>query len=319
VATNGVTATTVTLSFNPEIQNATAFIFNRVSNYYTDINATLTITFQFYNRNNQIFKTAIFSGRYNSPRNFPSLINFDIPETLYRIRILSSNMRTSISASDTFSIRTEFFPLTVDVRSINAIATVDLDYVNDGIFRLTYEGAGGAETDVRIEKDRSVYNIMSLTPETLFLFRLYVDGALIDTISSTTLENASSNYVISDFFDGSKFNLNELSRNARKDIAKNLNNVFNTGDTVQVKNELSAKFVKKGETLQTNGGNVLVPFNETDGSGQQVNLEINEGTTVTVEYEETSNALIIDSTEYGIGDTLVLGSKKCTITEYEDE
>lgn len=317
--TNGVSSISPELYFNPVIENATAFIFNGVFEYYTDTNVTIPIRFDFYNDQNVIFKTITFTGSYNNPRNFPTTIGFNSTETLRRIKMVSTNMRTSIGATDTFSIQTEFFPLLINVRSINAIATVDMDYVDDGVLRLTYEGPDGLETDVKIEESTSVYNIQSLLPETTFVFRIYVDGALIDTISETTLENVSSNYILSDFFDGNKFNLNKFSKEAKENIARNMNNVFNTGDIVQVKDELSVKFVKRGETLQTNGSNVLVPFVQTEGSGQQVNLEVEEGTTVAVGYEETSNSVVIDSTTYSIGDTLVLGSQKCTITDYEDE
>ena len=203
---------------------------------------------------------------------------------------LRYTLMVAISNTDTFSFQKEFFPLLVTVRSINALATVDMDFVGDNGLRLTYEGPDGSEVDVKTDSLQGVYNVINLLSETLYVFRLYVDAVLTDTISETTLEDLSSNYVVTDFFDGKQFQIQNLSRETRQKMSKIMNTVFNTGDIVKMKTdnrEVNAKFVKRGDTISTEGSDLLVPFVETDGSGQSFNLEV-DGTTVMVGYNETS-------------------------------
>lgn len=322
--TNGRTETII---FNPPIENATAFVFSTshqiVGRNFNFSNVTMSIL--------DASGVGIAGARYRAKPStqYPRIalegqINFREAATVAKITFstTTADANLNISKTHTFSIQVEFFPLLITPRSINVLATLDLDLVGNGVARVTYEGLDGAEVDVQTNASQSVYNIVSLIPATLYVFRLYIDGVLIDTITTSTLENLSTNYEMSDFFDGNKFNLQRLSREARLQLSRQMNTVLSTGDILQVKknnNEISTRFVKRGENITAAGNNLLVPFVETGGSGQHFNLELEEvGTTVTVGYNETSNTVVIASTDYGIGDTLILDGKKCTIEDYEE-
>ena len=317
-----------TINFNPPIENATYFKFDspqtitsadssKDSKAFLEIwNGSTRVGGKYLYGEKRALST-IDSTYYLSPR--PTTIT-SITITGHANRDGSIISIISINQSTTFSFTVEIFPLLVNVRSINALATVDLDFVGDNDLRLTYEGPDGAEVDVKTDSLQSVYNVSNLMSETLYVFRLYVDAVLTETISETTLEDLPSNYVVTDFFDGKQFQIQNLSRETRKKMSQKLNAVFNTGDIMKLKKDnrdLIAKFVKRGDTIKTEGSDLLVPFLETDGSGQSFNLEV-DGTTVMVGYNETSNTVVVDSVEYGIGDTLLLDGKKCTITEYEE-
>lgn len=247
------------------------------------------------------------------------------PFTLYRMSLRGykrfsyhkGSPIVTLSTRSTFLVTTEPPPpLVVNIRAINALVTIE---GNTGSYKLTYEGPDNIEVVVQTHVEQSVYNIVSLIPETEYVFRLYEGSELLETISATSLEDVSSNYVTSDFFDGKQFQLQELSKQARRKMSKNMNSVFNTGDILKVKmnREINAKFVKRGDTITSDGNNLLAPFVETDGSGQHFILQGDN--TVTVGYDETSNTIVIDTVEYRIGDNLVLDGKKCTIQEYDEE
>lgn len=255
-----------------------------------------------------------------SPSSFTDLEPFTLTKITFEPYSYSGFSKPIVTwtKTSTFTVTVERPPLEVNMRSISALATVQ----DAGVAKLTYEGPDGEEHDVETVDSQSVYHVVSLLPETEYTFRLYQGSEVLKTITATTLEDTVENYVKSDYFDGKRYQLKDLSKLARGKMSRKMNDVFDTGDVLRIKDkkgdEVDAKFVKRGETITGGGVNVVVPFVETDGPGQKFYLSTDQNTTQ-IDYSESSNTISINSTEYGVGDSFVLDNNKYTVAEYDDD
>jgi len=191
-------------------------------------------------------------------------------------------------------------------------------------YQITYEGPTGGEVNAIEGVTALEHNVTGLLPETLYTIRLYADTgggyALQEETVVETLPNVAANYDVSDFTTDGVISLSSLPVSTLTNIAHVMTEIFNTGDIVNiaVKGNLSTSFINLGDTLsiaEING--VLLPFEETTGAGQNVNVTLSDGTTtVAVDYDETVNSVTVDSVVYYPGDSFVMDGKKVTVIEF---
>ena len=164
--------------------------------------------------------------------------------------------------------------------------------------------------------------IYNLQPSLTYTFRLYysVDGlnyTLKETASTTMLADTEANSNLAFFLDGTFYDLTALNRETRSRLEPYLNSLT-TGNEVVVDD---TRFTGRRLTLVTNGststipsGNsILLPFNENDGSSQNVTIELSDTSNVTVTYDDLSNEINVGGTTYSEGDVFVLDGKKVTV------
>ncbi|CAN0244307.1 unnamed protein product [Ectocarpus sp. 6 AP-2014] len=172
-------------------------------------------------------------------------------------------------------------------------------------------------TDVKSTK------VVNLTSTTSYTAYLYVDiGNGLESRENAvfdTLQDTLENYDTSVYSDNGKFDLSSIGTAALGLMDKYLNDLFTTGDTLELKvgnKTKTAKFVNRGSTVSVSDSTSLVaPFSDDGGSGQSFNMTLSDTSTVTVLYDETNNSVTINSTSYSPGESLVLDGKKVVVYE----
>lgn len=222
-------------------------------------------------------------------------------------------------------------PVTVTPRPLSL--SVSFGAVADAVaYMLTVQKAGGQAVRT-VDKgftDLSS-NIRSLKPETDYTVRLYtttdgVEYTLHLSTDATTTANTASNYSVSDFAsqDGTGFNLSDLSTDSVKSLLSVMNELFTTGDEVcfPVKGKkVKTRFVRRGGTIDlvqqesSDSISISVPFSTNGGIGQSVSLTLSDNSSVSVAYDETTEAITVAGVAYVAGDSFSLDGKKVTIID----
>ena len=232
----------------------------------------------------------------------------------------------SLSSTEALSIYTNgpnpTIPLTITPRVSNI--SVSITSISGAIgYRLTSQITGN---DNIINKNftglqQTIYN---LTPETEYTFRLYstTDGSvytLVETVVTTTLSNDGDNYEKIDYMDSDGiYDVSEFNNVSIDLISDVMNDVFDTDDKIEMKLngiKRNSKFVNLGDTIDaTDTTSIMVPFSTNSGSGQSVSLTLSNSTS-TIEYNNFTETLNIESEIYQIGNSLILDGKKVTILD----
>ena len=208
------------------------------------------------------------------------------------------------------------FQLTPSVTTIKAtVAEVDgavsfrvtTSEDGSGVTRVTHTGISAGDVI-----------IASLKPVTTYTVVLLADTGsgyeVVDTKTVTTLDNSPENYDISQFGSNGAYNLSQLSASDLATLGSVINDVFQTGDTLDIKvgNKASkVKFVKLGETVSTDDS-IMVPF---DSSGQQFTMQLSDASTLDVSYDDTTKSITLQGTSYSAGDSTIVDGKKMTVVE----
>lgn len=163
--------------------------------------------------------------------------------------------------------------------------------------------------------------IGSLTPETTYILQLYADTGsgytLEDTRTVTTLANSATNYDTNVYRKNGKFDLSELNSSSLSLLKNVINDVFATGDKLQIKlgrRTSDVAFVKVGEAVSTDAS-ILVPFDSTGGSDQAITMNLSDNSTVAVTYDDVNNALEIGGSIVRLGESIVVDGKKLTFED----
>lgn len=224
------------------------------------------------------------------------------------------------------ALATKASPIAVTTTVLPVVGAVDL--------KLTYQAPGGDEETAFTGFLGGDKRIDTLEPETEYTLRLYADmgtGAGYEfqeaTLASTPA-NTAENYEVEDFVEGGKVRLDRLSSSAKKRMSAVLNELFTTGDAVRVgvsrgvRKYADAKFVNRGGMQRIREAEsetiveaLLLPFDATSGSGQNISLQLSDDSTKTVEYDDVQNTVAVDSSVYSPGDTFVIDGLKCTVFE----
>ena len=232
----------------------------------------------------------------------------------------------SLSSTEALSIYSDgpnpTVPLTITPRVSNI--SVSIASISGAIgYRLTSQITGN-DNIININFVDLQQTISNLTPETEYTFRLYstTDGSvytLVETAVITTLSNDGDNYEKNDFIDSDGiYDLSEFNNVSVDLINDVINDVFDTDDRIEINLDgirRNSKFVNLGDTIDaTDTTAIVVPFSPTSGSGQSVSLTLSNSTS-TIEYNNLTETLNIESGNYQVGNSLILDGKKVTILE----
>lgn len=165
----------------------------------------------------------------------------------------------------------------------------------------------------------------NLKPETEYTLRLLsTTGSGYELVGESvvsTLVNSAGSYDVSEFGVGNSFDLSSLNTDILALIIVVMNDLFSTGDTIEVglkgapgSHKSKLKFVNRGSTVDVSESEALIaPFVEDAGSGQTFDMTLSDSSTATVAYDETTNSVTINSTSYAPGDAFVLDGKKVVV------
>lgn len=166
----------------------------------------------------------------------------------------------------------------------------------------------------------------SAEPETTHTVYLYYDTSDATNVlhSARTVQIPASSNSAEDFdksfFEpvtgGDGYDLTTV----KGDFGMVMNDLFESGDKVKVAlsngRHLATRFVKRGETVRIEKDEVLsVPFSKDAGAGQNVTFTLSDDSTVSVEYDETTEYITIGGVAYTSGDTFILDGQKVTIVD----
>ena len=167
----------------------------------------------------------------------------------------------------------------------------------------------------------------SLAPETTHSVYLTYDTASeTDLLSSfRTINVPAVSTDVTDynkeFFRGKGGGGFDLTK-VRPGLGPVLTDLFESGDSVKIKllrgkRFPTAKILNRGDTVEVKEVQaVLLPFEESAGSNQTINLQLSDGSTSSVLYNETDETIAIDSGVYSVGDYTVIDNQKVSIHEY---
>ena len=191
--------------------------------------------------------------------------------------------------------------------------------------KLTYQASAGVEETAFAGFTSGQKHVKSLEPETEYTLRLYSDSGagyvLKETITVPTLSNDPENYNLDDFTEDGKIKIHGLRSEARERVSRVMNELFATGDEVEVlirpNRYAHAKFLNRGGTHRIRDADaLLIPFDADSGSAQMVNLQKEDDSVVAVTYDESENTIDVQSVVYTPGDTFIIDGIKCTVVEY---
>lgn len=256
----------------------------------------------------------LFSSMHGGPAmdvEISTIIMYDRPLTDAEVLSNSTSVATSMFSAS---------PGPINIR-------VDVDDVPDAVaLKLTYQSPTGSEITAFSEFLSGSKNVESLDPEVEYTMRLYVDSGsgyeLGEEKAVTTLANSAANYVIDDFVQDGKNNLDGLNTAARTRMSAVMNDLFTTGDKISVsvgskRGNMEAKFVNRGGTTRVSAADaLLLPFDTESGAAQTISLQMSDDSTKVVTYNDAANTISVDSVDYSPGDFFVVDGQKCTVFEY---
>ncbi len=192
-------------------------------------------------------------------------------------------------------------------------------------YKISYVGSDGKEITSTTGTTTLEHSITGLVPETEYTIKLYADTGtgfqLTEELPATTLANVAANYDANQFVEDGVINLGSLPENTIANVNEVMNELFTTGDMVNVSissKEKLTSFVNLGDTLSIDQiENILLPFESSSGSGQDANITLSDGTTtVGINYDESANTITVNGTIYYPGDSFIMDGKKVTVVEY---
>lgn len=211
----------------------------------------------------------------------------------------------------------------METRSINISVVIEqVDCATE--YKITYEGPSGTEITAFTGMTTLEHNITGVEPETKYIIRTYANTGggyeLAETVVTTTLPNVAMSYDVTDFEEDGAFNLTSLDDTALSNISEVMDDLFDTGDIVNV--SVSGKpnatsFINLGDSCGIKEVKaLLLPFDKASGSGQNIDVILSDNTTtIPLVYDESSNTVSVDSVVYDAGDVFQLDGKKVTLAE----
>lgn len=191
--------------------------------------------------------------------------------------------------------------------------------------QITDNGSGDARVthdDIAPFTTQNSVVIVSVSPMTDYTVKLYVDsgGGYVQIYSANvqTLANLPENYDLTNFGSSGSYDLSPLGTTEWGYIREVLNGLFSTGDNIDINlsnTKTLTSFVGLGGTASSTDNSLLVPFNESSGSGQDILIELSDTSTVQVSYDETNNSVSVDGQNLQVGEYSVVDGKKCSVRD----
>lgn len=193
-------------------------------------------------------------------------------------------------------------------------------------YQFTTKKTSGGSSSISYSGDvKTSVSLKQLSPLTEYEIDFFVDYGsgftLLETKTTSTLANSIENYDPQHFLSegGTDYDLSELDASSISNISSVLNDLFTTGDNIELNingTPLTKKstFVKRGSTVAIDGADALVaPFDENAGAGQQIIMTLSDNSTAAVSYDETTNSVTVESNTYSPGDSFILDGKKVVV------
>ena len=188
--------------------------------------------------------------------------------------------------------------------------------LNASLYTVSQTKDSGTEEIIVSGTTDLFFEATGLNPGSSYEYKLYTDLDLVTptaTVTETTPSVTTSE--VGFLLTRLGNDLTQLSDVAFQEVDPELRNALFTGDVVKL-NTGDFVFVEDSDTLQhTMGSDILTPFDATAGSGQSCTVTIQEGDSTVLTYDESTNEVISESTQYAVGDHFVLGSYKVRIVE----
>lgn len=185
-------------------------------------------------------------------------------------------------------------------------------------YTLTQMEDEGAENEVVSDTTELSASSENLTPGTIYMFKLYTDQSSsipVDTlVASTPAVDSASVLELLTKFGNDLTSIEGALPDAVDEIKTYLRVVLTTGDEIGTKWGKS-RFVNDGNSLETESGAIVTPFESSAGSGQVVTLLDGGGSSIDISYDETTNQVVSGSGSYSVDESFVLGECKVTVKE----
>lgn len=210
---------------------------------------------------------------------------------------------------------------------------VEWGVVNDAVkYGISYSlGESGENNQIigssDIPADTYTYKIGGVSPGQVYTVYLYYTDNIENTpnlivastsVTTPTGANGAADYD-KEFFEDEdmNFDLTSLSESNLALISSVFNELFSSGDEIDIPvngKNIRTRFVKRGETTSIGEGlSLSIPFTTTSGSSQSASLVLSDSSTVSIEYDETTEQISISGVSYSSGESFLLDGKKVTI------
>jgi hypothetical protein len=175
---------------------------------------------------------------------------------------------------------------------------------------------GGAEETIVSGTTDLSFTATGITPGSSYVFNLYTDLDLVTPAATSNSKTAPaiSNSTISSMADYLENDFTILSEADYDTIEHLIRLIFSTGDTVTLSNGDNLFVEDSEEILILPGRSYLTPFETTASSGQEITLINADGSgTNLVEYNESTDQVVVGSTTYAENDSVILGHYRIVI------
>lgn len=219
-----------------------------------------------------------------------------------------------------FGFSTKF---SVTVGSI--YATVDWA-ASDVFYRVTYTDSLGNVTVLITGTQELTARIENLVPESVYTIELdsSTTGETYSLVSSqqiTTTQNTAANFDTSIYADSNgTFDLSDFEPGTLATISEIMDDIFSTSDVVKVMDTsgdvYDSVFLNLGGTVTIGDADaVLIPFDASQGIGQQATVTLSDNTSTLIEFDETTGEVTVGGTTYTVGQSFILDGKRILVSE----
>lgn len=189
-----------------------------------------------------------------------------------------------------------------------------LEVAGASTYYLKHIRDSGVEQDLTTTTSLT-YTSTNLTPGSSYEIRVYTNLDQINHIySETIVTSALDSTSVGNLMTRLGNDITLLTSDAVGQIDSLLGTVLTTGDIVKT-SVGNTTFVKNTETItlpKVTKETILTSFDQSAGSGQTVSVVLPDASTSVFSYDEASNEVIFNGTDYAIGSSFVSGGFKVT-------
>ena len=185
------------------------------------------------------------------------------------------------------------------------------------LYTITQTKDGGIEEIIAETSELSW--TQDIVPGATYVYNLYTDLNPLSARASTTSESpVMSSTSMRDIISRVGNDLTQVNREVLSAL-DDFQDMFSTGDDIKLKvNGINTEtsFVENSDTIHLKKGyNIFTPFYESEGTGQNCTVTTDEGDSMSLTYDDSSNEVIFDSIHYSPGTYFNTGSYKVQVKE----